>query len=96
MTIEELKKSVNPVDKEKKTILDFCYALFGQGLISLKKWLKINGFKQEKFGLVNISHVKNVYGIHYDSDDNFGYKGILRKNNATTVLLSSIPKGENR
>ena len=88
------KKIVNPVDKEKKTILEFCYVLHEQGSISLSKWLAINNFNQKDCGLVNIPNMKDIYGIYHDQSNDLGYKGILRKNNATTVLLSSIPKGE--
>lgn len=88
------KKIVNPVDKEKKTILEFCYVLHGQGSIILAKWLSINDFSQENCGLVNIPNMKDIYGIYHDASHNLGYKGILKKENATMVLLSSIPKSE--
>lgn len=88
------KKIVNPIEKTKKTILEFCYVLHQQGSLSLKKWLEQNNYSQAQIGLVNIPHAKDVYGIFYDEYSALGYKGILRKENATTVLLSSIPKGE--
>lgn len=88
------KKIVNPTGERKKTILEFCYVLHKQGSIPLNKWLTINSYSQQKCGLVNIPHVKDVYGIYVDPDSKFEYKGILRKESATTVLLSSIPKGE--
>ena len=34
------KKILNPIDKERKSILDFCYILQNQGSIPLKKWLR--------------------------------------------------------
>ncbi len=89
------KKIVNPVDKVKKTILEFCYVLHDQGSVSFPKWLSINNFNQENFGLVNIPNMKDIYGIYHDPSHKLGYKGILKKENATTVLLSSILKGEN-
>jgi len=39
--------------------------------------------------------MKDIYGIYHDPSHKLGYKGILKKENATTVLLSSILKGEN-
>jgi hypothetical protein len=86
------KKIVNPVDKEKKTILEFCHVMHRQGSLPLQKWLEKNYYKQEQCGLVNIPHAKDVYGIYYDPDEKLGYKGVIRKPNATSVLLSSIPK----
>jgi len=88
------KKIVNPVDKEKKKILEFCYVLHQQGSIPLNKWLEQNGFEQSQCGLINIPHAKNLYGIFIDQTDTFGYNGIMKKEKATTVLLSSIPKEE--
>ena len=88
------KKIVNPMDKKKKSILDFCYVLKDQGAISFVQWLMENDFVQEKCGLVNIPHFKDVYGIYYDEQSKLGYKGVRRKEQATTVLLSSIPKKE--
>ncbi len=87
------KKIVNPVDKERKSILDFCYVLHGQGAMPLKKWLTANDYKQEQCGLVNVAHFKDVYGIYYDDKNELAYRGIQKKETATTVLLSSIPKG---
>lgn len=86
------KKIVNPVAKEKKTVLEFCYVLHDQGSMLLRPWLKQKGFVQEKCGLINISHAKDIYGIYYDYTGKLDYKGIMRKSSATSVLLSSIPK----
>lgn len=88
------KKIVNPLSKEKKTVLDFCYILKDQGSIALKQWLLEHSRTQEKIGLVNIPHFKNTYGLYYDNENNLGYKGVMKKESATTVLLSSIPKTE--
>jgi len=86
------KKIVNPVDKEKKSILDFCYIIKGQGTIPLKKWLEYKGFDQEKCGLVNIPHMKDIYAVFYDKDKKLGYRGMVSGDGAFEVSLSSIPK----
>jgi len=88
------KKIVNPMQKEKKSIVDFCYILDKHNAISLQKWLTDNNKNQAKIGLVNIPHFKDTYGVYYDEENTLGYKGILRKTKATSVLLSSIPKSE--
>jgi hypothetical protein len=88
------KKIVNPVDKQRKTILAFCYVLQGQGSLPLEQWLVENKLKQERCGLVNIPHVKDLYGLYVEDSVDLGYQGILKKENATSVRLSSIPKGE--
>lgn len=89
------KKIVNPISKEKKLVIDFCYILNKQGSISLKQWLIEQGKDQENIGLVNVPHFKDTYGLYYDDSGQVGYNGVMKKETATTVLLSSIPKGEN-
>ena len=88
------KKIVNPIAKEKKTILDFCYVLEKQGAVALKKWLEIHSKNQAHIGLVDIPHFANTYGLYYDETNSLGYHGVMKKSNASTVLLSSVPKDE--
>ena len=101
------KKILNPVEKERKSILDFCYILQNQGSIPLKKWLKEfpsfggvsansgrGGLVQEKCGLSSISNTKGNYALFYDESGTFGYKGIIQNEDANQVSVSSIPKEE--
>jgi len=88
------KKIRKPFKKEKKTILEFCYVLHGQGSMPLLDWLEKNDMQQENCGLVNINHVRDLYGLYYDENDSLDYMGVMHKSNATMVHLSSIPKGE--
>ena len=85
------KKIVNPMAKERKSVLEFCFVTFGQGALPLRQFLARNNWKQEHCGLVNIPHMKDLYALFYDP--NGDYKGIVRKENANEVCLSSIPKG---
>lgn len=89
------KKIVNPIDKVKKTVIEFCYVLYKQGSLPLSKWLAAHGYTQQQCGLVNVPHAKDLYALFVDQQQQFGYKGIMRKETATSVLLSSIPKNEN-
>lgn len=88
------KKIVNPISKTKKTVLHFCYILRMQGSIGLNQWLSEENKVQEKIGLVNVPHFKDTYGLYYDQSGLMGYKGVMKKQRATTVSLSTIPKGE--
>jgi acetone carboxylase gamma subunit len=88
------KKIVNPVEPERKTVLNFCYITHGQGSIPLLKWLEIKGYKAENCGLVNIAHIKDLYALFYDAKGDLGYKGIISQAESNQVLLSSIPKEE--
>ncbi|WP_196893565.1 DNA polymerase beta superfamily protein [Aureivirga marina] len=84
------KKIVNPVAKERKSILHFCFINHEQGSISLLKYLEIKNWKQENCGLVNIPHMQNIFGLYY-SDEKI-YKGIMKSEIANEISLSSIPK----
>lgn len=86
------KKIVNPVEKERKTVLDFCFVSYGNGSIPLAKFLDMNQIKQENCGLVHINHMKDIFGLYHNL--NLNYKGITKSINANEVCLSSIPKGE--
>lgn len=88
------KKVVNPIEKEFKSVLDFCYILADDQSIPIKEWLKKNGYFQEFCGLSSITHAKGIYTLFYDADSKHSYHGIVTKDTANEVSLSSIPKGE--
>lgn len=88
------KKIVNPMKKERKGVLDFCFILKGNMSISVIQWLEGQGFRQEKCGLSAMLHSKGVYALFYDKGDRLGYHGIVHKAEANEVSLSPIPKGE--
>ncbi|MCP4521505.1 MAG: nucleotidyltransferase [Cytophagales bacterium] len=85
------KKIVNPIDKERKGILSFCFVNYEQGAIPLLKFLEIKGWKQKDCGLAKIPHMKGLYGLYYG--ENLGFKGIIKTEESSEVALSSIPKG---
>jgi uncharacterized protein len=87
------KKIVNPVDKEKKTILDFCYIIDGYNTIPIKDFFEKNYIKQENCGLINLPHAKDLYSVFYSFC--IPYKGITNLDDTSNeVRLSSIPKDE--
>ncbi|TZF95239.1 nucleotidyltransferase [Chryseobacterium panacisoli] len=88
------KKILNPVDKERKSILDFCCILEGQGSVLLKRWMNEGGLSQENCGLISIDHTKGMYALFYDESGALGYKGVIQNEEANQVSLSSVPKHE--
>ena len=84
------KKIVNPVDKQLKTILDFCYIIEQGKTVPVNEWLAIHDWQQEHIGLVDLTHAQDLYAVYYDKLGH--YQGIIKKGKATDVLLSSIPK----
>jgi len=89
------KKIVNPVDPERKIVLDFCFILQGYQSIPLREWLVKNNYVQERCGLTSIPHSKGLYALFYDAANQHGYRGVISTELANEVSLSSIPKGEN-
>lgn len=86
------KKIVSPVDKERKLVIDFCFVYVGKDAIPLKKFLLDNDFKQENMGLAAIAHLKDCYSLFHSTTHS--YSGVMKKEEANDVCLSSIPKGE--
>ena len=86
------KKIVNPIAKERKGVLHFCFVNYDQGAIPLIKYLEIKKWKQEDCGLVNIPHMKDMYGLYHSESIN--YQGIVKGEDSGEVCLSSIPKEE--
>lgn len=88
------KKIINPIDKARKSILDFCYVMQQQGSITLASWLEKSGFLQEHCGLVNIAHMQEVYALFHNSQlTTRTLKGISSGIEANDVSLSSVEKG---
>ena len=88
------KRILNPVAKEGKTVLSFCFVSHEQGSMPLNQFLKENGWEQENCGLLNIQHMKDIYGLYYSNREIFN--GIIRADDSNEVCLSSIPKGFNQ
>lgn len=71
------KKIMQPMDKERKTLLDFCWVGWGQGSVSLKDFLekyRTENYNPEKvtyiptwmLGCVAIDHMKNCFHLFLD------------------------------
>ncbi len=102
------KKIVNPVDPQRKGVLDFCYVATAEGSsVSVNEYLAEYGMKQEFCGLVSLDHMRYVYAVYYDKlahleskgakmgvcSSNL-FKGIVQDEiNSNDISLSSVPKG---
>ncbi|MBW8685936.1 DNA polymerase beta superfamily protein [Chitinophaga rhizophila] len=87
------KKIHRPVESKRKSILDFCYVIQGNGSMPLRKWLDSNNYQQEDCGLTQLDHFRDVYLLfhqHQIKDGSF-LKGIASGDTANDVQLSSIP-----
>lgn len=87
------KKILNPLDMKRKTILDFCYVVQGQGSIPLLDWLKSKQFNDAECGLVRIDHMRDLYALFHQYQTDRTFNGIYSGEEANDVSLSSIPEG---
>ncbi len=86
------KKIVSPVDEIRKSVLDFCFVYVGKEAVPFERFATENGFMQEEMGLSAITHLKGCYNLYHSKSKK--YSGIIKRENANDVALSSIPKGE--
>ena len=91
------KKILNPLPKERKSLLNFCYVLTNQGNSSsgstpLADWLSARNWNQAQCGLVSVPHARDVYALFYDETNSLGFQGVIAGVESTEVSLSSIPK----
>lgn len=86
------KKIVNPVEEERKSVLDFCYVYVEGQAIALVRFLGDNYYKQEEMGLASLTHLRDCFNLYHSTIHS--YRGIMRKDESNEVCLSSIPKGE--
>ncbi|MBD0401698.1 nucleotidyltransferase domain-containing protein [Flammeovirga sp. EKP202] len=84
------KKIVNPMSKERKNLLSFCYVNEEKDSIPVLDFLNKKGWKQEEIGLVQIPHMKGIYGL-YHAEKGI-YNGIIQNEQSTEVALSSVSK----
>jgi hypothetical protein len=91
-----LNKKINkPLDSERKSVLDFCFVVYGNGSVPLKEWLNEMGYSQQECGLTNLPHFRDVYLLYHQSQlsDGDWFRGIVSGANSDDVQLSSVNKG---
>ncbi|MEM1135212.1 MAG: nucleotidyltransferase domain-containing protein [Bacteroidota bacterium] len=86
------KKILNPLPKERKSLLHFCYILEKNGSVSLLDWLNKKGLQQENCGLAKINHIANMFALYHDEKQQNHYQGIIKDENSNEVRLTSIAK----
>jgi uncharacterized protein len=86
------KKIMQPMEEERKSVLDFCFVYQDGYAGKLKEFLVERSISVEKTGLAAITHLRDCYNLYYSEE--YQYSGIVRKENSNDVALSSIPKGE--
>lgn len=86
------KKIVNPMEKERKTILDFCTVFEDAESRPLNDWLSENSYHQSNCGLTKMNSSKGMFALYYN--ENRSYNGICKSEDSNEISSSSIPQGE--
>ncbi|MFA9488463.1 MULTISPECIES: DNA polymerase beta superfamily protein [unclassified Mannheimia] len=84
------KKIVNPLPKEKKSLLEFCFIIENAQSIPLTKWLEKQQLSQTQLGLVSIDHTKHLYAVFVDERQELGYQGIIKQAEDSVILRSRV------
>lgn len=84
------KKIVNPIEKQRKTVLDFCTIYLDGKTLDLKSFLENFNLKQEFCSLTKLPHLRDSFNLFYDENSN--YSGIIRSENSNEVSTSLVPK----
>ncbi|MCG2613959.1 nucleotidyltransferase domain-containing protein [Terrimonas sp. NA20] len=86
------KKILNPMDGERRSVLDFCYVYIDGKTVPVKDFLFLKGWKQEDLGLTSVPHLRDGFNLYHSADH--VYQGIVRKEESNEVCVSNIPAGE--
>lgn len=86
------KKMLNPVEPERKSVLDFCFVYEDREAVPLQQFAQRKGLQQTNMGLAAIAHLRDCYNLYYSTQHQFA--GIASSDKANDVNMSSIPKGE--
>jgi hypothetical protein len=87
-----LNKKIHRIfEKERRSVLDFCYVVGDNGTKPLIEWLNENGIDQKDCGLVNLDHFRDAYLVFHGREGQF--RGIISSDTVNDVSLSSVAKG---
>lgn len=84
------KKIVNPLPKEKKSLLEFCFIIDNAQSIPLIKWLEQRRLDQSQLGLTAIDHTKHLYAVFLDETQKLGYQGVIKQADDSVILKSRV------
>ncbi|MFN6074198.1 MAG: DNA polymerase beta superfamily protein [Fluviicola sp.] len=86
------KKILNPIEKERKSILDFCFVLDEGKSIPFIEYALVKKIDQFNCGLASVPHMRDCFNLFYS--ESIPYKGVAKSDLSNEVSLSEIPKGE--
>lgn len=87
------KKIVNPIDKERKTPLDYCHVFEKDSgyTMTARQYLAKWDMKQEQCGLSELPNGQQIYKLYYDVFNTLGFRGII-SDDGNEIRHSEVPK----
>ena len=89
------KMNWEATEMTRKTVLDFCYMLHGNGSMLFNDWMELTRpsrkTTQKNYGLSAIDHGHDLYVVFYNEEPIWGL--VSDEEKANQVQLFSIPKG---
>lgn len=86
------KKIVNPIEKERKGVMDFCFVYSDGKSVALNQFLNENSMDQSNCGLAGVPHFGGCFNLYHNPE--IPYKGIVKRDDSNDISTSSIPKEE--
>ncbi len=87
------KKIVSPMEKRKKSVLDFCVVFHDGKSVPIQQWLNARQITPAHIGLASMAHAAGVYALYLDPHNEYAFNGLLRSPASNQLNLSAIPKG---
>lgn len=90
-----LNKKINkPFDDERKSLLDFCWAVYKNNTVPLNEWFTLMGYNQQDCGVTRLAHFRDAYLLYHQSQlsPELELRGIVSGIDANDVQLSLVPE----
>ena len=85
------KNMNNPQPVTKKSILEFCYVIFGGSSQPLIRYANDMSINLDKVGVVKNQNGKGLYAFYTDNKGEYNFRGIIKNDDSTQIRLSAIP-----
>ena len=85
------KNMNNPQPVTRKSILEFCYVIFGGSSQPLIRYANDMSINLDKVGVVKNQNGKGLYAFYTDNKGEYNFRGIIKNDDSTQIRLSAIP-----
>lgn len=78
----------NPQPVTRKSILEFCYVIFGGSSQPLIRYANDMSINLDKVGVVKNQNGKGLYAFYTDNKGEYNFRGIIKNDDSTQIRLS--------